>query len=127
MSCDASIVAAEAVLLHHINSLNAGEEESIAATLHFPHFRLSGATLKTWETSDTYFRDFRSRAGSNWGRSEFRDIRVLQAAADKVHFDLEVVRFDCAGAEILKFRSLWVITLEGGRWAAKFRSSFAPL
>ena len=117
--------AALAVMQAHIDALNAHDELGIAATLHFPQCRLSGATLKTWETSAHYFKDFRTRARINWARSEFCDIHVLQASECKVHLDAEINRFDDAGQVISTFRSLWVITLENGRWAAKLRSSFA--
>lgn len=125
MTLDQTIAEAHAVLDAHITALNARNETAIAATLHFPHFRLSGPSLKTWETPDSYFADFRARAGSDWSHSTFEDIRVVDAAADKVHFDLAVVRYDKNGQEIARFRSLWVITCEDGKWAAKFRSSFA--
>ena len=125
MSQDASVDAAVAVMKAHIDSLNIRDEEALAATLHFPHYRLSGVALKTWETPDTYFADFRARAGSSWARSEFQDIRVVQASETKVHLDAEIVRYDADARPLTSFRSLWVITLEEGRWAAKFRSSFA--
>lgn len=117
--------AALAVMQAHIAALNARDETVLATTLHFPHFRLSGAALKTWDTPESYFTDFRARAGADWARSQFDDIRVLQTSADKVHLDAEINRFDGAGRRISTFRSLWVITLEQGRWAAKFRSTFA--
>lgn len=118
--------AALAVMQAHIDALNARDEARLAATLHFPHARLSGASLTEWSTPDSYFADFRARAGADWARSEFDDIRVLQASDDKVHLDAQINRFDAAGALLTTFRSLWVITCEQGRWAAKFRSSFAP-
>ena len=117
--------SALAVMQAHIDALNAHDEPGIAATLHFPQFRLNGIALKTWATPDSYFEDFRARAGANWARSQFDDIRVIQASEDKVHLDAEINRFDKSGQIISTFRSLWVITLEDGRWAAKFRSSFA--
>ena len=117
--------SALAVMQAHIDALNAHDEPGIAATLHFPQFRLNGIALKTWATPDSYFEDFRARAGANWARSQFDDIRVIQASEDKVHLDAEINRFDKSGQIISTFRSLWVITLENGRWAAKFRSSFA--
>jgi len=125
MTENEAVIAAKAVLHAHIDALNARDEAQLAATLHFPHFRLSCAALKVWESSEQYFEDFRARAGASWARSEFGDIQMLQASADKVHFDLRVDRFDRAGDLITSFRSLWVITREKGRWAAKFRSSFA--
>lgn len=125
MANDAAIAAAQAVMQAHIAGLNARDEAVIAATLHFPHFRLSGTTLTTWDTPDTYFSDFRTRAGGDWARSEFADIRVLQASAEKVHLDARINRYDHADSLLITFRSLWVITCVDGLWAAKFRSSFA--
>ena len=113
------------VMQDHIGALNARDEQKIAATLHFPHFRLSGTDLKCWETPDSYFADFKTRAGDDWQRSSFDDIKVLQTSPNKVHLDVEVNRFDESGGLITSFRSLWVITCVDGRWAAKFRSSFA--
>lgn len=125
MQNDTAITAALNVMQAHIDALNARDEHALAATLHFPHFRLSGPHLKTWETSESYFKDFRTRAGTDWNRSEFRDIQVLSASPDKVHLDVDVRRFDTKNAELTQFRSLWVITCENTIWAAKFRSSFA--
>jgi len=33
----------------HVEALNAGNESALTATLHFPHYRLSGKKLKAWE------------------------------------------------------------------------------
>jgi hypothetical protein len=98
----------------------------IAATLHFPHFRLSGTGLKEWPTPQTYFDDFKLRAGGDWSHSEFSDIKVVDSSQTKVHVDLEVLRYDTNNELIARFRSLWVLTCDQGRWAFKFRSSFAP-
>ena len=125
MTHEVAIQSALNVMQAHIDALNARDEAALAETLHFPHFRLSGTVLMTWETPATYFEDFRARAGGNWAHSRFEDIQVSHAASDKVHLDARIVRFDQAGEVIASFRSLWVITCEDGDWAAKFRSSFA--
>ena len=122
---DRAVAAAKAVMQAHITALNSRDQAAIAATLHFPHVRLSGTTLKIWDSEDTYFGDFLARAGGDWHHSAFADIRMLRAAADKVHLDAEIRRFAADGSLITSFRSLWVITCEAGRWAAKMRSSFA--
>ena len=122
---DRAVAAAKAVMQAHITALNSRDQAAIAATLHFPHLRLSGTTLKIWDSEDTYFADFLARAGGDWHHSAFADIRLLRAAADKVHLDAEIRRFAADGSLITSFRSLWVITCEAGRWAAKMRSSFA--
>lgn len=119
------IEAALKVMQEHIDALNARDETRIAATLHFPHYRLSGIELKCWQTPDSYFADFKARAGGDWARSRFDDIQVVRTSENKVHLDAEINRFDGNDQKIASFRSLWVITLEEGHWAAKFRSSFA--
>lgn len=122
---DQAVAAAHAVMAAHITALNHRDQDAIAATLHFPHIRLSGTKLKTWETADSYFADFLARAGGSWHHSTFADIRLVRASADKVHFDAEIRRFDSGGELLTSFRSLWVITREDGKWAARMRSSFA--
>ena len=122
---DRAAAAAQAVMQAHITALNSRDQAAIAATLHFPHIRLSGTNLKIWDSEDTYFADFLVRAGDDWHHSAFADIRLLRATADKVHLDAEIRRFAADGSLIISFRSLWVITCEAGRWAAKMRSSFA--
>lgn len=126
MAHDAEIEAALGVMQAHVAGLNARDEAAIAATLHFPHVRLSADGMKVWDTSASYFTDFRARAGSDWYRSGFEDIKILQASSTKVHLDTEVRRYGADGTVYQSFRSLWVITLRDGRWAAQLRSSFAP-
>ena len=120
-----SVQAARKVLHAHIKALNARNETALAQTLHFPHTRLSGSELKIWETSETYFADFRARATKDWARSEVSDVKLSYASDAKVHFDVEVSRYDANDQIIASFRSLWIFTHENDRWAAKMRSSFA--
>ena len=122
-----AVSAALAVMDQHISALNAHDEEGLAHTLHFPHVRLSSAGLKIWPTADSYFEDFRARAGGTWHHSASIDIQTLAESAEKVHLDAEIIRFDEQNNVLTRFRSLWVITYEKGRWAAKMRSSFAAV
>ena len=92
MSEEQAIEAARQVMAAHISALNSRDQAAIAATLHFPHVRLSGARLKIWETPDSYFADFLIRAGGDWHHSSFKDIRLMRAAPDKVHLDAEICR-----------------------------------
>ena len=121
-----AIDAALAVMDAHINALNARDETQLAATLHFPHFRLSGTNMTTWDNADNYFSDFRARAGGEWSHSSFNEIQVVHASEDKVHLNAEIRRYRHDESIYCRFRSLWVITMEEGRWAAKLRSTFAP-
>lgn len=121
-----SIDAARSVMENHINALNARDGAAIAATLHFPHYRLSDGYLKVWDTAKTYLTDFRKRAGSEWGYSRWRRLDVVHSSADKVHLDVIVDRYRKDGALLNSFHSLWVVSCIDGTWAAQLRSSFAP-
>lgn len=120
-----SIQKALAVMERHITALNAHDEAALADTLFFPHIRLSATEMKLWPTAESYFADFQKRAGGEWHHSAFDDIQVLAHSEDKVHLDAEIIRYDRNNHVINRFRSLWVIIEQDGRWAAKMRSSFA--
>lgn len=125
MSVEA-VVAARTVMDAHFEALNARDETALAATLHFPHYRLSGGVMKTWEAPDTYFADFQARAGDGWHRSDLDSVDVFAAEPDKVHLDVRFTRYRADQSELGSFRSLWVIAMLDGKWAAQLRSSFAP-
>lgn len=119
------IAAAMAMLDRHLVALNAGDPAGLADTLHFPHFRLAGTRMQVWQTSDTYLEDFYARAGEGWHHTKWDFRNVISASREKVHIDLQFTRYRADDSVLGSFRSIWVITLIGGRWAAQLRSSFA--
>jgi hypothetical protein len=126
MTDQAAIEAARAVMAAHLEALNAQDSAAMAATLHFPHYRLSGGVMRVWEDADIYLVDFRKRAGGEWHHTRWDSIDVLAAAPDKVHLDVRFTRFRKDDSVLARHRSLWVISCLDGRWAAQLRSSFAP-
>jgi len=120
-----AVSAAMAALDAHMAALNARDEIALAATLHFPHYRLTGGRMQVWEKPDSYFADFRSRAGGDWHHSAWDFRRVVAAGHDKVHVDVQFTRYRADGSAIGHYRSLWVMSKLDGRWAAQVRSSFA--
>ena len=120
-----AIEAALGVLDRHMAALNARDAEGLAATLHFPHYRLSGGRMRVWEGPGSYFADFLARAGDGWHHSAWEKRVPVAAAADKVHLDVSFARYRADGSLLGRFGSLWVVSLLGGRWAAQLRSSFA--
>ncbi len=120
------IDSAIAVMETHIQALNARDEAALAATLHFPHYRLAGGVLKVWKSSDQYFADFRARAGGDWHHSRWESLDVIAADETKVHLDVTFTRHAADESLIGRFRSLWIISKLNGVWAAHFRSTFAP-
>jgi hypothetical protein len=122
---ETAINAAMAVLDAHIAALNARDERALVATLHFPHFRLTGGRMKIWERPDSYLKDFYARAGEDWHHSAWDFRNVIAAGSDKVHLDVQFTRYRADNSAIGSFRSLWIVSKLDGRWAAQVRSSFA--
>lgn len=122
----AAVAAAIEVLDRHIAALNAKDDGALAATLHFPHYRLSGAGMRIWESPERYFADFRARAGGDWHHSAWDFRKVIAASPEKVHLDVQFTRYRADNSAIASYRSIWVVTRIEGRWAAELRSSFAP-
>jgi hypothetical protein len=120
-----AVKAAMAVLDNHIIALNARDEAALLATLHFPHFRLTGGRMKVWERPGSYLKDFYARAGGDWHHSAWDFRNVIAAEADKVHLDVQFTRYRADDSAIGTFRSLWIVSRLNGRWAAQVRSSFA--
>lgn len=116
---------AMAVLDRHMAALNARDNTALAATLHFPHYRLSGGRLKTWANPDSYFADFLARAGDGWHHSAWTSRTPIAVSPDKVHLDVNFTRYRADNSELGSFRSLWIVSRLDGRWAAQLRSSFA--
>ena len=122
---NSEIAAAMAMLDRHLVALNAGDAAALADTLHFPHYRLAGTRMQVWQTPDTYLADFLARAGDGWHHTQWDFRNVIAASPNKVHIDLQFTRYRADDSSLGSFRSIWVITLIGGRWAAQLRSSFA--
>jgi len=121
-----AIESAQGVMHAHLEALNNRDEPALAATLHFPHYRLSGGKLNVWEGPESYFADFRARAGGDWHYTIWDALDVIAAEPDKVHLDVRFTRYRKDDSVLSKYRSIWVIAKLDGVWAAQLRSSFAP-
>ena len=122
----AAVTAAMAVLDGFLDALNAGDEAGLLATMHFPHYRLAGVTMRVWEQPDhSYLSGFYARAGEGWHHTEWDFRRVIVAGPEKVHLDVQFTRYRADNSAIGSFRSLWIVIEFGGRWAVVARSSFA--
>jgi hypothetical protein len=120
-----AVGAAFAVLDRFMAALNAGDETALLATLHFPHYRLAGGRMQVWDTAGPYLGDFLARAGGDWHHSEWDFRNTIAAGPGKVHLDVQFTRYRADNSVIGRFRSLWIVTNRGGRWAVAARSSFA--
>ena len=121
-----AVVAGMAVLDRFLAALNAHDEAGLLATMHFPHYRLAGVTMRVWEKpDDSYFAGFLARAGDGWHHTEWDFRRVIVAGLEKVHFDVQFTRYRADGSALGRFRSLYIVTRREGVWAIAARSSFA--
>jgi len=114
------------VLDRFLAALNAGDQATLLATMHFPHYRLAGVTMRVWEQADaSYLAGFHARAGEGWHHTEWDFRRVIVAGPEKVHLDVQFTRYRADNSPIGRFRSLYMVTRRGGVWAIQARSSFA--
>ena len=81
--------------------------------------------MKIWERSETYLQDFYARAGNEWHRSAWDFRNQISSSSDKVHLDVQFSRYRADGSLLGRYRSIWVVSSIGQRWAAQLRSSFA--
>ena len=121
-----AIEAALSVMVAHVEALNTGNEADLIATLHFPHYRLSGKHLKVWKTPNSYWKDFLARAGDGWHHTIWDSLEVITAEPEKVHLNVHFTRYKKDDTVLSQFGSIWVITKLNETWAAQLRSSFAP-
>ena len=120
-----AVAAAMAVLDRFMSALNAGDEPALLATMHFPHYRLAGGHMRVWEHPGAYLGDFIARAGADWHHSAWDFRKIIAAGPGKIHLDVQFTRYRADNSPIGRFRSLWIVTQSGGRWAVAARSSFA--
>ena len=120
-----AVAAALAVLDRFMRALNAGDEEALLASLHFPHYRLAGGRMQIWETPGPYLGDFYGRAGADWHHSAWDFRKLIAAGLAKVHLDVQFTRYRADGTALGAFRSLYVLARRDGHWGIALRSTFA--
>jgi hypothetical protein len=97
-------------------------------TFNFPHYRLVGDQLLTFEkpgqiTAD----DMRVRLPPDFHHGAITRQEIIQASANKVHVAVSVSRYRADGSVIESFDTLYVLTKDRGHWGMKLRSTFAPV
>ena len=123
--CPDAIAEAIGVLDRHLAALNSGDAAALAQTLHFPHYRLAAGRMQVWKRPETYLQDFYKRASAKWHHSAWDFRNPIGAGPDKVHLDVQFSRYRDDNSLLGRYRSIWVVSRIGGRWAAQLRSSFA--
>ena len=121
-----AIAAALAVLDRFMRALNAGDEEALLATLHFPHYRLAGGRMQIWETPGPYLGDFYGRADADWHHSAWDFRKLIAAGPAKVHLDVQFTRYRADDSVIGVYPAVYVVVETEVGWRIQARSSYAP-
>ncbi|MEZ5816503.1 MAG: hypothetical protein R3D44_05435 [Hyphomicrobiaceae bacterium] len=128
MSDEASIEAALAVLDRFMEAFNTADPAKVAQTFNFPHVRFHSGKVTIFPTAADFNLEIfrRTDDARTWSRSVWDERRVINAGADKVHFDTQFSRRRADGSLIASYRSIYIVTRVDGRWGIQGRSSFAP-
>jgi hypothetical protein len=109
-------------------AFNARDAEAIRTRwFHFPHVRFHSGTVTTMQRPQDYHNLVWNRDGQSagWDRSAWDHVEAIDAGPDKVHFRVRFTRYRADGTAIGSYRSLYIVTLQDGRWAIQGRSSWA--
>ena len=121
-----AVAAAQKVLDDFMAAFNARDIPAFEKTFNFPSIRLASGRLITLNPGDMKPERYTTGALADWDHSKWERREVIHAGPDKVHIDTRFTRYRKDGSVIGGFDSVYVITLEGGHWGVKIRSSYAP-
>jgi hypothetical protein len=109
-------------------AFNARDAEAIRTRwFHFPHVRFHSGTVTVMQRPQDYHNLVWNHDGQSagWDRSALDHVDAIDAGPDKVHFRVRFTRYRADGTAIGSYRSLYIVTLQDGRWAIQGRSSWA--
>jgi len=123
-----AIAGARAALDGFMEAFNNEDAEAIRTRwFHFPHARFHSGKVTVMATPADYHNLVWTRRGqsADWGRSAWDYQEVIDAGPEKVHFRVQFTRYRAEGTPIGSYRSLYIATLQDGRWGITARSSWA--
>jgi hypothetical protein len=122
----AEVAAAQDVLDAFMSAWNARDADGVRASFNFPHVRFASGQVRVLTPEQVNKSMYAGAALTEWGRSAWRRREVIHAGADKVQFDTRFARYRPDGTLISAFDSIYIVTLQDGRWGIQGRSSYAP-
>lgn len=128
LSRDAIHAACMETMDRFMAALNAYDAGQMDATMHFPHLRLADGKFTVYEAPGSNPMDLftRLRIDDNWAYSRWEKRNLIQYNQSKAHYDLSYTRFRSDDSVIGIYESLYILTLQDGRWGIQARSSFGP-
>ena len=124
----AAVAGAREAVDGFMAAFNAEDREAMRTRwLHFPHVRFHSGRVTVMETPDDFTASVWERTGEakGWTRTAFDYAEPVDAGPNKVHFRVQFTRFRADGSPMGSYKSLWIVTLQKGRWALQGRSSWA--
>jgi hypothetical protein len=116
-----------AVLDEYMDAFNSRDVDAWETTFHFPHYRLASGRMNVLDSPGQQNPAlFAALARTGWDHSGWGRRDIVQLSASKVHVATTFIRYREDGSVLSRFESLYIMTLEDGRWGVKLRSSFAP-
>ncbi len=115
------------VLNEYMAALNTGDAKKWAEVLHYPHVRIAGERILTWNTPDEFVQANsldRLARRINWGHNKWDWRHLVQFGPMKMHFAVQLSRYTVQNELISSFESLYIITRIGQRWGVQGRSSY---
>ena len=120
--------AAIASFRRWLDGFNARDVNKQINEMHFPHHRLAGSKLNSWETAkewaDGNDKINQKLYAEGWHHTSLVSLNVVQSNQNKVHVTVHMSRRREDDTEYNGFDSLWIFTKVDGIWAAKLRSSY---
>ena len=125
---DAAEAGAMAALDRWMTAFNSRSMQAWSETLHYPHVRFARGSVAVYDTAAQFAdrRVFEALAQNGWDRSRWVERDVTMSSPAKVHVETVFERFNKENESIGRYRSLYIMTKEDGRWAVRARSSLAP-
>jgi len=124
----AAVAGAREAVDGFMAAFNAEDREAMQTRwVHFPHVRFHSGRVTVMQTPDDFAASVWERTGEaeGWARTAFDYVEPIDAGPSKVHFRVQFTRFRADGSPMGSYKSLWIVTLQKGRWALQGRSSWA--
>ena len=125
---DDDIAQARIAMDGFMTAFNAEDAEALRRRwFHFPHVRFHGDKVSVMETPADLKILVWERQGqsTDWARTAWDYVKPVDAGPGKVHFRVQFTRYRADGSAIGSYKSLYIVTRVGGRWAIQGRSTWA--
>ncbi len=116
-----------AAVQEFIHAFNAQDHERLAASLNYPHIRLTNDFTRIESAADFAARSRRGEPHlqrEGWHHTEIGAIEAVQVGTDKVHLVIKMNRRRESGEVYNSFDTFWIATRQDNHWGIQFRSSY---